>query len=218
MNKIFKFNVSLTLKILVIYYFSKINKILNEIISIFSILFLILFQKSMVYYNFTFLNSSIIMNKKLIFLYFFISKLLCFGQTIKIIDNFDLQPIENVAIFNTSHSKSTITDIEGRASFEEFNNFDTIIFQHPSYYRKTATYNKIKLSGFKIKLKEKPIYLSEVVISANRWEENKKEVPNKIVTISAKEIKFNNPQTTADLLESSNQVFVQKVSLVVAAL
>ncbi|MCD6113564.1 MAG: TonB-dependent receptor [Bacteroidales bacterium] len=154
------------------------------------------------------------MNKKINFsLFFLLANFLCFGQTIKILDNFDLQPIENVAIFNTSHSKSTITDIEGRASFEEFNNFDTIIFQHPSYYRKTATYNKIKLSGFKIKLKEKPIYLSEVVISANRWEENKKEVPNKIVTISAKEIKFNNPQTTADLLESSNQVFVQKSQL-----
>lgn len=214
MNKNLIFNFSLTLRILVIYYLTKINKILNEIILIFSIIFSIIIQNSMVLLYFYILKFSIIMDKKIYFsLFLLLTSMFCHSQTIKIIDKFDLQPINNVAIFNTSHSKSTITDIEGKASFDEFNDTDTIIFQHPSYYRKTTTYNKIKLSGFKIKLKERPIYLSEVVISANRWEENKKEVPNKIATISAKEIKFNNPQTAADLLESSNQIFIQKSQL-----
>ena len=45
------------------------------------------------------------------------------------------------------------------------------------------------------------------------WEEDKKEVPVKINTITKKEADFFNPQTSADLLTASNEVFVQKSQL-----
>ncbi|HRJ30614.1 MAG TPA: TonB-dependent receptor [Cyclobacteriaceae bacterium] len=55
--------------------------------------------------------------------------------------------------------------------------------------------------------------LKEVVISVNRWEENIREVPNRVTKIDASLIQFQNPQTAADLLSLSNQVFVQKSQL-----
>ncbi|MBX2944446.1 MAG: TonB-dependent receptor [Cyclobacteriaceae bacterium] len=55
--------------------------------------------------------------------------------------------------------------------------------------------------------------LDEVVISVNRWEENLREVPNRVTKIDASLIQFQNPQTAADLLSISNQVFVQKSQL-----
>ncbi len=55
--------------------------------------------------------------------------------------------------------------------------------------------------------------LDEVVISVNRWEENLREVPNRVTKIDASLIQFQNPQTAADLLSLSNQVFVQKSQL-----
>src|SRR5690606_14465216 len=55
--------------------------------------------------------------------------------------------------------------------------------------------------------------LEEVVISVNRWEENLREVPNRVTKIDASLIQFQNPQTAADLLSLSNQVFVQKSQL-----
>ncbi len=55
--------------------------------------------------------------------------------------------------------------------------------------------------------------LSEVVISVNRWEENLREVPNRVTQLDAPAIRFQNPQTAADLLTFTNQVFVQKSQL-----
>ena len=62
-------------------------------------------------------------------------------------------------------------------------------------------------------MSERIIKIDEVIISANKWEQNKSEIPFEIFSIKAKEISFGNPQTSADILESSGQVFVQKSQL-----
>jgi hemoglobin/transferrin/lactoferrin receptor protein len=55
--------------------------------------------------------------------------------------------------------------------------------------------------------------LSEIVVSANRWEQNLLEVPHKVATVNSSLINFQNPQTAADLLGLSNAVFIQKSQL-----
>jgi len=52
--------------------------------------------------------------------------------------------------------------------------------------------------------------LTEVIISANRWKQNSKEVPQKVSVITTRNITFHNPQTAADLLTISGKVFMQK--------
>lgn len=52
--------------------------------------------------------------------------------------------------------------------------------------------------------------LEEVVISANKFELKKKESPNQIELITAKQIAFQNSPNTANLLEQTGNVFVQK--------
>lgn len=54
------------------------------------------------------------------------------------------------------------------------------------------------------------VLLDEFVVSANRWEQNIREVPNRISKISLSLVQFQNPQTAADMLGISNQVFIQK--------
>lgn len=55
--------------------------------------------------------------------------------------------------------------------------------------------------------------LSEVVIAVNRWEQSLSEIPHHVTKVSASLIQFQNPQTAADLLGISNQVFIQKSQL-----
>ena len=52
-----------------------------------------------------------------------------------------------------------------------------------------------------------------MVISANKWEQNQSEIPFEILSIDAKEMSFSSPQTAADMLEATGQVFVQKSQL-----
>ena len=55
--------------------------------------------------------------------------------------------------------------------------------------------------------------LEGVTISVSKWEQKLNEVPNKIVKINKYDILRNNPQTSADLLGQSGNVFIQKSQL-----
>lgn len=133
------------------------------------------------------------------------------AQTVSVVDKINLQPIENVFIF--SKDKSVLTNKKGEADISNFGKNEILTFQHASFENYIISYEDLERAGFKIKLYESVLNLNEIVVSANRWEQNKKEVPNKITTISAKEIAFTNPQTTADLLGTSNEVYIQKSQL-----
>jgi hemoglobin/transferrin/lactoferrin receptor protein len=54
------------------------------------------------------------------------------------------------------------------------------------------------------------VFLDPVVISASRWSQRSKDIPGHIATISAREAQLQNPQTAADLLSTSGEVFIQK--------
>jgi len=56
----------------------------------------------------------------------------------------------------------------------------------------------------------KLINLNEVVLSANKGEENKKEIPNTIYVIKAKKIELSNPQTSAEVIANTGNIMVQK--------
>lgn len=56
----------------------------------------------------------------------------------------------------------------------------------------------------------KKLDLNEIIISANKFEQLKNESPNQIEIISAKKIAFQNTANTANLLEQSGNVFVQR--------
>lgn len=55
--------------------------------------------------------------------------------------------------------------------------------------------------------------LERVVVSVNRWEQKMNEIPNTIVRVNMEEARLHNPQTAADLLSMTGQVFVQKSQL-----
>lgn len=135
------------------------------------------------------------------------------GQTLKVVDKANLQPIEHVAIFNLDHSNTALSNTKGEADISGFNPNDMLYFQHPSYQDLILAYQTIKDLGFLVSLNKSTVNLSEYVVSASKWEQKQEEVPNKISTIKVKEVEFLNPQTTADLLGLTNEVFIQKSQL-----
>ena len=135
------------------------------------------------------------------------------GQSLKVADKANLQPIEHVAIFNLDHSKTALSNSKGEADISAFGPDDMLYFQHPSYQDYILAYNDLKDLNFSISLNKSTVNLSEYVVSASKWEQKREEVPNKISIISADEVEFLNPQTTADLLGTTNEVFIQKSQL-----
>ena len=57
------------------------------------------------------------------------------------------------------------------------------------------------------------INLNEITVSATKFAEHKKYIPQQVLTISAKKMAFFNQQTTAELLTHTGNVLVQKSQL-----
>lgn len=129
-------------------------------------------------------------------------------QTISVIEQTDLKAIEMVYIYGKSYS--VMTNSRGNADLSNFSIEDTLTFQHLSYESVKYSIDQLKKMGFRVILKEKTINVHEVIYSVQKFEEKLDEVPNQIQILKAREITFNNPQTTADLIAATDQVFLQK--------
>ncbi len=150
---------------------------------------------------------------------YFLSFLFCFGllfsfaQQVSVLETDTNEPIAGVAIFNSKKTKSVITDIDGKASLDLFLNSETLIFQNIIYEKTAVKKLKLAASGFVIYLEPKIEGLNQVLISASRFGQRKRDIPQTIVNVNASDIAFTNPQTSADLLESTGNVYIQKSQL-----
>ena len=133
-----------------------------------------------------------------------------FSQQIKVLDK-NNDPVPNVVIHNASKSISTVSDLEGMADISLFTEEEMLYLRHPTF--QFFSIRKSKIEQHKVVLADRILHMKAVVVSANKWEQDITEIPNRIVGISEQEVVYNNPQTSADLLSYSGEVFVQKSQL-----
>ena len=135
------------------------------------------------------------------------------SQVITVIDEEENTPVPDVIVHNEAKSSFIYSSRSGKADITGFDRNEVICFQHFSYERKCLSLEEIIRSDYKIYLKQKVFAIEEFVVSANRWEQSRSEVPNKITVVPGPVIRFQNPQTAADLISVSDEVFVQKSQL-----
>ena len=117
-------------------------------------------------------------------------------------------PISNVAAFNESNTKSSLSNNDGVINLSRFMIDEVIVFQHPNYQIKKI--QKSSIESFVV------MNLSITVLDIIELSETKNNIKNtaeKKIYISAKEIQELNPTTTADLLEKKGGISVQKSQL-----
>ena len=152
------------------------------------------------------------MKLKCAFLLFFFVTCSLFSQQIKVLNRLTKEPVFGVAIYNKEKSKSVITNFKGEALLDKFSSSETIYFQHLSHLIKSLKKEEI-IKTSKVYLESNTQGLEEIVISASKFKQNKRDIPQKIISINDKNIQFTNPQTSADILETTGQVYVQKSQL-----
>ncbi len=130
------------------------------------------------------------------------------AQQVKVLDKSDLQPIGDVSISNQGHVHMVVTDRMGTADLSAFAAGDSLTFMHVAYQPYRLLKSQLPANG-RVYLTDHVIKLDEFVITGNRTEEKKSELPYRIEVIQAKEIAFGNPQNAAIMLEQSGDVFVQ---------
>ncbi|MEM7085662.1 MAG: TonB-dependent receptor [Bacteroidota bacterium] len=128
-------------------------------------------------------------------------------------DQENQDPISAVAIFNSGKTKTGITDFDGFVDISKFEEDEIINFQHISHNDLSLTKTQIAAAGNRVLLQLQSSQLDEIILSVAKFGQRKRDIPQQIVSVTSEDVRFRNPQTAADLLESSGQVYVQKSQL-----
>ncbi|WP_424003316.1 TonB-dependent receptor plug domain-containing protein [Maribacter sp. IgM3_T14_3] len=144
----------------------------------------------------------------------FVALFLCcfFGtaQQITVLDADSGEEIANVAVFNKDKSKIALSNFDGVFDASVFTGKERITLKHIGYEEFKSTKQQLQKQGQRAYLIIKAQQLDEVVMSVSKWEQQKRDIPNRIISLDARSIAFSAPQTAADLLQNSGKVFVQK--------
>jgi hemoglobin/transferrin/lactoferrin receptor protein len=149
--------------------------------------------------------------KKIFILWFLLGFMgISYGQTITIKEQETNNPIELVTLSSATSKVYATTNSKGQADISAFKNVEKIEIRSLGYKTIIKSYAELEAAGFVITLETSNLNLDEVVISGSRWRQSSDDIPSKIISISAKEVALQNPQTAADLLGVSGKVFIQK--------
>ena len=118
--------------------------------------------------------------------------------------------MEGVFIFDESHSHMAVSGPQGEADISGFFRNESIFFSHQSYETLERSFDQIRESNFRVAFLDKVSIFNNVVVLAERWQPVEFRLPQQSLQVDISSQQFNNPQTSADLLASSGQVYVQK--------
>ncbi|MDZ7773075.1 MAG: TonB-dependent receptor [Balneolaceae bacterium] len=133
-----------------------------------------------------------------------------FGQTVTVVDGGTENPLPGVNIYTPDRSPAVATDQNGQASLDAFENEQTIIFSFVGYTTLRLSWQEVQDRDMHITMRMNSLSMSQMVVSSSRWAQDTREVPVSIERITPEQVRLQNPQTAADLLGVSNEVFIQK--------
>lgn len=132
-----------------------------------------------------------------------------YSQFVKVIDKETEVPLSLVSVVS-ENQKSVITNSSGIVNIESLSGSKTLTFSLIGYEMRIIPSDELQNVNFIIALEPKDYLLNQVVISAQRWSTESAQLPSKIISIMKAQVELQNPQTAADLLKTSGEVFIQK--------
>jgi hemoglobin/transferrin/lactoferrin receptor protein len=133
-----------------------------------------------------------------------------FAQTVTIKDQKTGEPLEWVSLTSDHPRASATTNVKGQADVSAFKGSAKIVVGRLGYKTAAPSYADLEAASFELALQAAPFQAPEVVVTATRWRQASSDVPSKIISIPPDEAALQNPQTAADLLGASGEVFIQK--------
>lgn len=134
-----------------------------------------------------------------------------FTQNIVTVVNKDSrETLEAASISSDSPKAFAVTNAKGQADITAFRGAQKIVIRCQGYKPIQSTFDALQAMNFIVGLTPTSTHFEDVVVSATRWQQDGEQVSSKISIISKEDIALQNPQTAADLLANSGEVFIQK--------
>jgi hemoglobin/transferrin/lactoferrin receptor protein len=133
-----------------------------------------------------------------------------FAQIVTVLDAETRKPLESVSVFQHQRSSFGSTNVNGKVQIQGFIKNIPISFRLLGYQARSISIDDLEASNYRIFLTPDNLSMAELIVAANRWNQETDEVPVYSTKINPALINLENPQTSADLLGLSGQVFIQK--------
>lgn len=141
---------------------------------------------------------------------FFLCHSSALSQVLTVTGKDDGEPIDLATLMSANGQQFATTNAQGQVDISNFKDAPHIEIRKLGYQTVVKSYAQLQADGLQVQLQGTNIQLDAVVVAATRWNQETRDVPSKITTISANEVAMQNPQTAADVLSVSGKVFVQK--------
>ena len=133
-----------------------------------------------------------------------------YAQNIVVKDGDSDTLLESVAVTSISPVALVVTNGRGQADISLFRGSNLVEFRMMGYTTMWYSFKELEQLNFEVFLTPSVFSIDQVVVSASKWSQKAREVPLKISSVSKTQVAFHNPQTSADLLTITGDVFVQK--------
>ncbi|WP_460880566.1 TonB-dependent receptor [Pontibacter rugosus] len=131
------------------------------------------------------------------------------AQSIKVLDKTTLEPLAGVAV--TSEAGETLTDAKGKADGSALLSPGAILhFNYIGYQPKSISTAQLQQQQYEVTLTQQSHGLREVIVSAGKFAQEKQFAPQQVELISRRELSFISQPTTAEVLQQTGKVLVQK--------
>lgn len=147
--------------------------------------------------------------KHFLFILILLTGLSSLAQRVTLVDLQTNQPIPEVNVYNKDTSVLIISDNRGFVDISKFNYKEIVYFSHSAYQTEKLTLTDLTEKGFVVKMINDRI-LDLIVINPLRDISVSEKLTNRIEEISSQEVQRKNPATTADMLQQSAGILVQK--------
>lgn len=133
-------------------------------------------------------------------------------QALTVSDATTLQPLEGVKIRKLDNS-FLFTNAAGQVETGVLKDGEQLVITLPLYQEQVVTKVELLASGYRAYLQEQAVSIDEIVVSASRFREKRKDVAQEIKVIRPTDLAHMNQSSMADVLSNQGNVFVQKSQL-----
>lgn len=120
------------------------------------------------------------------------------------------EPVSFAIAVNQTQSEYTTASARGIILLDQFSAQDTLTVSRNGFISATVAMSQIGADDYTIYLNPAASEMEQIVISASKFKQRKSQVAATYVTAGREEVLEAQPQTSADLLQQTGQVFVQK--------
>src|SRR5690554_8165902 len=138
-------------------------------------------------------NSTSYVLKNFIFLFSLLLTTSLFGQTVVIIDMETDKAVSFASLSTADGARFTTANGKGEADFSVFKKGDWIEIRSLGYKTAVLEYDEIEAAAYVVLLETDNFSLDEVVLSANKWQQRRNDVPAKTMTITTRDVALQNP-------------------------